>query len=309
MKILITGATGMVGRNCVEYIEKHNELRNEHHLLIPDLNELNLLNAFNVQDYLKKNRPEFIIHAAGLVGGIQANIKNPVRFLVENYEMGKNLLMGARDAEIFNVMNLGSSCMYPRNIDQDIKEEMVLKGELEPTNEGYAIAKVAVARLCQYISQEDSRFKYKTIIPCNLYGRFDKFAPEHSHMIPGVIRKVHEAVVQGKNEIDIWGDGEARREFMFAEDLADFIFYAIDKFESMPPLINCGLGFDYTINEYYKIIAEVIGFNGKFVHDLTKPVGMKRKLVNVDLLKNFGWQHKIDLKSGIKETYKYFCSL
>src|SRR5690606_3724887 len=180
------------------------------------------------------HKPELIIHAAGHVGGIQANIANPVRFLVDNLDIGRNTILAAKNNKVPNLINLASSCIYPRNAKNPLSEDLILTGELEPTNEGYALAKIMVARLCEYIVSENPELKYKTAIPCNLYGRHDKFSPEHSHMVPAVIKKIDAAKQSAQAELDIWGDGLARREFMYAGDLADFIFYAIDNFDKMP---------------------------------------------------------------------------
>lgn len=301
MKILITGSTGMVGRNILE-----NKDISKFDLLIPNSKELNLLNYDAVDRYIKKNKPDFIIHTAGKVGGIQANIAHPVSFLVENLDMGRNIIMAAKNNEVKNLINLSSSCMYPREAKNPLSEDLILKGELEPTNEGYAIAKIMSTRLCEYINKEDGSFNYKTIIPCNLYGRYDKFESKHSHMLPAVIKKIHEAKINNHNQIDIWGDGKARREFMYAGDLADFIIYAIQNFSKMPQNINVGLGHDYTINEYYQIIADVIGYEGEFIHDLTKPIGMNQKLIDDTKLKEFGWKYKTSLVEGIENTYEYY---
>ena len=199
--------------------------------------------------------------------------------------------------------------MYPRNSEKALTEEQILTGELEPTNEGYAIAKCAITKLCEYINKEDNSLSYKSVIPCNLYGKYDNFDPSSSHMIPGVIRKMHEAKINNLKSVDIWGDGSARREFMYTADLADFIFYSIKNFEKMPQNINVGIGLDYSINEYYKTIANVIGFKGKFNNDLSKPVGMKRKLIDIKRLNKFGWSHKTSLEIGVKKTYKYFLEI
>lgn len=301
MKILLTGASGMVGKNILEYPDA-----SKHYFLTPTSKELNLLNYDSVYNYIAEHKPDFIIHAAGKVGGIQANIAEPVSFLVENLDMGRNIIMAANNNGVEKLLNLGSSCMYPRDAKNPMSEDLILKGELEPTNEGYAIAKVMSTRLCEYIMKEDSTKNYKTVIPCNLYGKYDKFSPKNSHMIPAVIRKIYEAKLANMEDIDIWGDGLARREFMFAEDLADFIFYAIDKFDTMPQNINVGLGHDYSIKEYYKEIAEVVEFKGQFVYDLTKPVGMKQKLIDDSKLKEFGWEFKTTLKEGLKKTFEYY---
>lgn len=301
MKIFLTGGNGMVGKNIL-----HFSIANNYNFLHPTSKELDLKNYSAVSDYIKLHKPDFIIHAAGFVGGIQANIANPVKFLTENLEIGKNIILAAKENNVKHFINLASSCMYPRSAKNPLTEELILQGELEPTNEGYALAKIITTRLCEYIHKEDHTFLYKTVIPCNLYGKYDKFSPEHSHMVPAVIKKIYEAKVSSQNQIDIWGDGLSRREFMYVEDLADFIFYAIAHFEKMPQNINVGLGFDYTINEYYQTIAQAIGFEGTFVHDLSKPVGMKQKLIDNSKLTQFGWKHSTSLETGIEKTVDYF---
>lgn len=301
MRILITGGNGMVGKNILEHQKAAN-----YDILAPSSSELNLRDFASVDNYIKQHKPDIIIHAAGLVGGIQANMARPVDFLVYNLDMGRNIIMAAKENGVRYFLNMASSCMYPREAQNPLQEELILKGELEPTNEGYAIAKVVATRLCEYIVKENPELQYKTVIPCNLYGKYDKFSPEHSHMVPAVIKKIYEAKQNNATEIDIWGDGLARREFMYTGDLADFVFYALTHFDKMPQNINVGLGFDYTINEYYETIAEAVGFTGKFVHDLSKPIGMKQKLIDDSKLKQFGWQHQTSLKEGIKNTLNYF---
>lgn len=301
MKILLTGSTGMVGRNILE-----NNNISKFDILSPDSSALNLLNYSDVDKYIKINNPDFVIHAAGKVGGIQANMTQPVSFLVENMDMGRNVILASKNNEVKNLINLSSSCMYPRAAKNPLSEELILKGELEPTNEGYALAKIMTTKLCEYIHKEDASYNYKTIIPCNLYGKYDKFDPIHSHMLPAVIKKIHEAKINNQKQIDIWGDGTARREFMYAGDLADFIYQAIQQFDKLPQNINVGLGIDYAINEYYSAIANVIGYQGKFINDLTKPIGMKQKLIDDTNLNKFGWKHKTSLVDGIGKTYEYF---
>ena len=299
--ILLTGCSGMVGRNIIN----HNFSQN-YKILSPTSSDLNLLNYKDIEDYIAFNKPELIIHAAGIVGGIEANINYPVKFLVNNMQMGLNILMASKIQKVKKFINFSSSCMYPRDAKNPLSEDLILKGELEPTNEGYALAKLTSTRLCEYITREDSSFSYKTVIPCNLYGKYDDFNHDSSHMIPGVIRKIHEAKNKNLKFVNIWGDGLARREFMYAADIADFIYYAVENFNKMPQNINVGLGLDYSIIEYYKIIAEVIGYKGKFNHDMTKPTGMKRKLIDDKRLNEFGWSHQTSLELGIKKTYKYF---
>jgi len=300
-KILLTGGGGMVGRNILEH-----PAINDFEVLAPRSKELDLRDFSSVHNYIVKQKPDLVIHAAGKVGGIQANMREPVGFLLENLDMGRNVVLASFQAKVKQLINLGSSCMYPRNYSEPLTEDMVLKGELEPTNEGYALAKVVTARLCDYIVREDSSYQYKTLIPCNLYGRYDKFDPQHSHMLPAIIHKIHQANINNEPTVEIWGDGSARREFMFAGDLADAIVTAIKNFETLPSYMNVGLGQDYTINEYYKAVAEVMGYKGNFIHDTTKLAGMARKLVNVKLQENWGWMPKTKLHLGIKKTYEYY---
>jgi GDP-L-fucose synthase len=301
MKILLTGGTGMVGRNVLEH-----SASGAHKIVAPLSQDLNLLDRPSVRKILLREMPDLIIHSAGRVGGIQANMANPVGFLRDNVDMGVNVISTAASIGVPNLLNLGSSCMYPREAKNPLKEESILKGELEPTNEGYALAKIVSAKLCEYISKEDSSKNYKTIIPCNLYGRYDKYDPRYSHLIPAVIRKLDEASREGKASVDIWGDGTARREFMCVDDLADFIYFAIGRFGEMPQNLNVGLGHDYSITEYYEAIASVIGFHGTFEYDLSKPVGMMQKLVDIKQLEEFGWRHKTKLIDGIRKSYNFY---
>jgi len=301
MRILLTGSSGMVGSNFLE----HPDIRS-FEILSPSSSELNLFNYTAVEEYLQQQQPDIIIHAAGRVAGIQANMKEPVRFLLENLDMGRNIVWAARQAGIKKLINLGSSCMYPRNAVNPLNEDSILQGELEPTNEGYALAKITVSRLCMYISQEDPDFQYKTILPCNLYGRWDKFDPVHSHLIPAVIHKIHLAKVTDQQEVVIWGDGQARREFMYVGDLADCLVNGVRKFEQMPQVMNTGIGFDYTVHDYYQAVAKVIGYNGTFTYDRSKPVGMKQKVVDVSTLTSWGWRAKTSLHDGLAKTYDFY---
>jgi GDP-L-fucose synthase len=301
MKILLTGSNGMVGKNILDHPHA-----SKFEFLTPSRSILNLLDQASVNSFLIEHKPDMIIHAAGKVGGIQVNMINPVAFLVENTQMGLNLINEAYQQGISKFMNMSSSCMYPRCATNPLAEDLILQGELEPTNEGYALAKITSTRLCEYIMRENLDYLYKTVIPCNLYGRYDKFDPAYSHMIPAVIKKIYDAKSNQLDFVDIWGDGLARREFMYVGDLADFVFYAIDHYSEMPQNINVGLGQDFTINEYYKVIADVIGFEGKFTHDLSKPVGMRQKLIDDTKLRAFGWQHKTDLYEGIDKTVRFY---
>lgn len=300
MKLFVTGGRGMVGKNIIALAEKKGI-----EVIAPSRQELNLTSQTAINEYLSVHKPDVVVHCAGLVGGIQANIAAPYDFCFQNLQIGLNVIQASYDAGITQLINLGSSCMYPRLAQNPLKEEQILTGELEPTNEGYAIAKVAVAKLAEYLSAQYD-VDYKTFIPCNLYGYWDKFDVNKSHMIPAVIRKIDEAVKSNQSIVDIWGDGLARREFMFAEDLADFILFSLERFDKLPNTMNVGLGYDYSINDYYKAVAEVVGYTGTFEHDLTKPAGMKQKLVDVTQQTNLGWTPKTDLTQGIRRTYQFY---
>ena len=301
MKILLTGGTGMCGKNILEHPSA-----NKYEIFSPNSSELDLLDIDCITNYIKFNKPDLIIHTAGLVAGIQFNIKNPVRALVDNSYMGLNLIHAANTLGINQLLNFGSSCMYPRFGKNPLQESQILTGELEPTNEGYAIAKVLSTRLCEYINHENKNMLYKTLIPCNLYGRHDTFSLKFSHMIPAAIQKIHNAKIQNNNQVEIWVDGSTRREFMSSTDLADLVFYCIENFNDMPQNLNAGLGVDYNVNEYYNAAAKVIGYEGSFFHNLDRPVGMKQKLVDVSLLNSFGWKHKLSLEEGLKIGYDFY---
>jgi GDP-L-fucose synthase len=296
----------MVGRNILDHPLVFN-----YDILAPSSRELDLRDAAATHKFISQTKPDIVIHAAGRVGGIQANILNPVDFLVANIDMGRNVILASHKIGVPYLLNLASSCMYPRNAMNPLSENLILQGELEPTNEGYALAKIFASRLCEYVNRENvkngqSTNRYKTLIPCNLYGRYDKFEPEHSHLIPAIIHKIHHAKVQGLTEVEIWGDGTARREFMYAGDLAEAIMKSLKDYDQISDLMNIGLGYDYTISDYYQIAAEVIGWNGKFVYDTTKPVGMKQKLVDITRQSKWGWQPSTPLASGIHKAYDFY---
>ena len=299
--LLLTGGSGLVGRN----IQNH-YASNKWNIIAPTSNDLNLMDYTAVKSFFNACKPDIILHCAGRVGGISANIMEPVAFLDTNIIIGRNVIMGAREAKIKRLINLASTCIYPREAQNPLKEECILEGKLEPTNEGYAIAKIVALRLCQYIRKEDPGYNYKTLIPCNLYGRFDKFNPKKSHLLPAIIHKIHHAKITDKQSVEIWGDGSARREFMYVEDLADAIYFAMESILDIPDLMNIGVGTDYTIKEYYELVAKVIGWQGEFVFDHSKPTGMAQKLSDTSLQSKWGWQPKTTLKEGIRLTYKYY---
>lgn len=300
-KIYITGGTGLVGRNI-----KENAIISQSEIIAPLHSELDLMDYNKVFDFIKNEKPDLIIHTAGLVGGIAANMADPYGFYTQNAVMGINLVRAAKENEIKNFLNLSSSCFYPCGAINPLKEDVILTGSFEKTNEGYGLAKASILKMCEYLTNQFEGFNYKTLIPCNLYGRYDKFSPQKSHLIPAIIRKVADAKKNNIRTIDIWGDGESRREFMYAGDFAQIVPQVLEKFDEIPTVMNIGLGHDYTINEYYKMIAKVIGADVEFTHDLTKPSGMRQKLLDISKQKSFGFESKYSLEEGITKTYEYY---
>jgi GDP-L-fucose synthase len=298
--ILITGGTGMVGKNLIN----HSQAENCSNLIAPTRNQVNLLDYNSIKEFMQSTKPDLVIHAAGKVGGISANMADPYGFLYENLTMGMNVVHAAKQVGVKNLINLGSSCMYPRNALNPLREQDLLTGELEPTNEGYAIAKNAVAKLC--LAACNTGFKYKTFIPCNLYGYWDNFHPVNSHMIPAIVRKVYESKKNNDAPIEIWGSGTVKRESLFAEDLADFIYFAADNFDRVPSIMNVGSGVQYSILEYYETAKKALDAKGEFIFDLSKPEGMKQKVVDVTEQNKLGWHPKTDLYTGFEKTYNYY---
>ena len=237
------------------------------------------MNQNQVNFFIKDLLPDIVIHCAGLVGGIQANINKPYSFLYENIVMGTNIINASSKFNVSKLINLGSSCMYPKDRDNMLEEDHILSGKLEPTNEGYALAKISVGKMCQFINHEKN-LNYKTFIPCNLYGKWDNFSSDKSHMIPAAIKKIHNAKFNNITPV-IWGDGLARK-FMYVDDLCSFIYFSLKNYNKLEDFTNVGLGFDYSIKEYYEIISNVIGYKGGFNFDLDKPKGMNRKLCSIE---------------------------
>ena len=245
---MLTGGNGMVGRNMLAHPSAETL-----DVSAPSRTELDLGQQRDVKRFLHDLQPDVVIHAAGKVGGIKANMADPVGFYLHNLQIGTNLLVAARDAGVSRVINLGSTCMYPRDAENPLVETSILSGELEPTNEGYALAKIGVQRLGQYLSSSGVPLEVKTIIPCNLYGPFDKFDELNAHLIPAVLRKLHMAKENGDESVTIWGDGTARREFMYAGDLAGLLWRCCVEFDTLPSLMNAGIGRDHSITDYYRI--------------------------------------------------------
>jgi GDP-L-fucose synthase len=304
MNVLLTGGSGMLGqaiRRLQPYIAK------EIKILAPPRHELDLRDPQSVTHYFKVHSCDAVIHTAAKVGGIQANIADPVEFMTDNILISTHVIDAARAAGVTRLINLGSSCMYPRNFHGLLQEDDILAAPLEPTNEAYAIAKIAAAKLCSYISGQYGLF-YRTFIPCNLYGPSDTFDLKNGHLIAAAIVKIHRAVQAQEQTVEIWGDGTARREFIYVDDLAEFILSSLTKLEDMPDTLNIGLGQDYTVNEYYQMIARVIGFKGDFVHNRAAPVGMTHKLMDITKAKEFGWNPETTFDSGMTAAYESYKS-
>ncbi|MDA9930222.1 GDP-L-fucose synthase [Alphaproteobacteria bacterium] len=300
-KIFLTGGNGMVGKNILDH-----ELAGCYEIYAPSRTDVDMCNYGSILTSIAEFKPDILLHCAGRVGGIRANMSAPLDFLVENLDIGRNVVLASAAVGVPRLINLASSCMYPKDIDGYLSEDMIMTGSLEPTNEGYALAKIVVARLCEYVSKTNEKLRYKTVVPCNLYGKFDKFDVQNAHLIPAIISKIHSAKQAGLDTVEIWGDGTARREFLYAGDLADALIGMIDRFENLPDLMNVGVGSDHTITEYYQAVAQVLEFDGAFSFDLSKPVGMARKLVSVARQTEWGWSPATDLISGIEKTVAWY---
>lgn len=304
MKILVTGASGMVGRNILAHARS-----SCYDILAPSRSELDLRDAEATTNWFRRHCPDAVIHAAGTVGGIQANINHPVQFVIDNVRIGVSLFTAARSVGVPKIINLGSSCMYPRDRQNALTPDDLLDGKLEPTNEGYALAKIVAWKIGAYMRREDPSLIYKTLIPCNLFGLYDHFDPVRSHLVPATIMKLTTATETGAREVEVWGDGTARREFMFASDLADFIWTFLPRLEELPDVMNVGIGTDRTVREYYEATARIVGYTGEFRFDAAKPVGMQRKLVDVSVQRQLGWQPRHSLEDGIALTVQHYQGL
>jgi len=274
-------------------------------MVAPSSSQLDLLDRAVVDSVFQGSKYDLVIHCAARVGGIWANINAPVRFLADNARMNLNVFESAYEAHAPRLINMGSSCMYPKDYRSPLREEDLLAAPLEPTNEGYALSKLVGAKLCEYISR-DGNYHYRTLIPCNLFGPGDDFSPERSHLIAAIIVKIHKALQAGDDSVEIWGDGEARREFLFVDDLADFIVDVASHLEELPSCLNVGYGADHTVNEFYRMVAQEMGFSEKFTHNSSKPVGMQHKLLDSTRAARLGWRPRTPIEDGICQTVRHF---
>lgn len=300
MKILITGGTGMLGTSLKKFAcGKGNEI------LTPNRIELDLLNETSTQLYLAEFKPNVVIHTAARVGGISANIAHPFEFLIDNLRMDSNLLTAASKIEIPNLIYIGSSCMYPRNLSHAMREEEILTGPLEPTNESYALAKLVGWKIIKLIA-DSSSLAWRTFVLSNLYGPNDHFTPTRSHLLAAIIEKVEKAKVTKSLTVEMWGDGSCRREFTYVDDVSEFIIQSISHLSEFPETMNLGTGVDYSVREYYDFVFNALEYDGQILEDLTKPIGMKRKLMDITLAQEYGWNPKTSIESGVKQTVAWY---
>ncbi len=301
-KILVAGARGMVGSALVRRLKAAGYDR----LLAPSRAELDLLDQRAVFDYLARERPDYVFIAAAKVGGILANNTYRADFIYQNLVIEANLVHGAHLAGVQRLMFLGSSCIYPRDCPQPIKEEYLLSGPLEQTNEPYAIAKIAGIKLCESYNLQYGR-QYVSVMPTNLYGPNDNYDLNHSHVLPALIRKTHEAKQRGDRRLVVWGSGQPRREFLYVDDLADACVFLMERGYD-GPLVNVGTGQDVTIRELAETVMRVVGFDGVIEFDASKPDGTPRKLLDDSRLHALGWHARTTLEEGIGLRWQDFCA-
>lgn len=298
-KVWVAGHNGMVGSAVIRRLARENC-----EILITSRSELDLLDQRAVRDWVDSNRPDAIVLAAAKVGGILANSEFPASFLYENLVIETNIIHAAHEADVDRLLFLGSSCIYPKLADQPIVEEALLTGPLEPTNEWYAIAKIAGIKLCQAYRQQYGR-DYISAMPTNLYGPNDNFDLHSSHVLPALIRKAHEAKKSGAETLEIWGTGTPLREFLHVDDCADALVFLLANYSS-DLHVNVGSGNDVSILDLTRLICKIVGFDGELVHDTSKPDGTPRKLMSATKLREMGWNPSISLEEGVSTTYRWF---
>jgi len=308
-KIYIAGHRGLVGSAIVRQLEE----RGFTNLLMRTHKELDLTNQTQVQDFFKQEQPDYVILAAAKVGGIHANNTYPADFIYQNMMIEANVINSAYESEVKRLLFLGSTCIYPKEVEQPMREDALLTNVLEPTNEPYALAKIAGIKLCESYNRQHGT-DFRSVMPTNLYGINDNFHPENSHVIPALMRRFHEAKVNNDSEVVVWGTGNAMREFLYVDDMAQASLFVLEldkqtyKANTQPMLshINIGTGKDVTIREIAEIMKQVIGYKGKLTFDISKPDGAKRKLIDITRLKNMGWKYSVDLKTGLGKVYGWY---
>ena len=302
-KIYVAGHRGMVGSAIVRRLKELGYTN----IIGKSSKELNLIRQSDVEHFFEKERPEYVFLAAAKVGGIYANDTYPAEFIYNNLMIEANVIHSAYKYGVKKLLFLGSSCIYPKFAKQPMKEEELLSGYLEPTNEAYAIAKISGIELCKFYRRQYG-VDFISTMPTNLYGINDNFDLETSHVMPALIRKFHEAKINGDKEVVMWGTGKPKREFLYVDDLADASVFLMNNY-SGEIHINVGTGEDVELLELAEIIKKVVGYEGEIVHDTSKPDGTPRKLLDVTRLHNLGWKHKIELEEGIRRVYEWYVNL
>ena len=308
-KIYVAGHNGMVGSAIVRRLEKQGFC----HIVTRNSRELDLTCQQAVNDFFQAEKPDYVVLAAARVGGIHANNTYPAEFIYQNLMIEANVIHAAWQAGCNNLLFLGSSCIYPKLAEQPMAEDALLTGTLEPTNEPYAIAKIAGIKLCESYNRQYNT-DYRSVMPTNLYGPYDNFHPENSHVIPALLRRFHEAKLADAEEVVIWGSGKPMREFLHVDDMADACLHVMQldhaayraNTQPMQSHINVGTGTDVTIRELAETVRDVTGFKGKLTFDSSKPDGAPRKLMNVSRLEKLGWQAAINLREGLADAYQWF---
>ncbi|MEE0024279.1 GDP-L-fucose synthase family protein [Methanobrevibacter sp.] len=299
-EIYVAGHNGMVGSAICRLLEK----RGYENLILRTHSELDLTKQDDVNTFFKKEKPDVVFLAAAKVGGINANMNNQSAFLMDNIGIEYNVINAAFNNDVDNLMFLGSSCIYPRESKQPIKEDYLLTGPLEPTNEGYALSKIVGLKACQYYNEQYGT-NYIGVMPTNLYGINDNFDLESSHLVPAIIRKMHEAKINNNPQVEIWGTGKPYRELLYVDDMADATLFAFENYKGKS-FINVGTGEDLTIRQISETIKNIVGYEGELYFNTDKPDGMYRKLLDVTNLKNLGWEPKYSLEEGLKITYEWY---
>ena len=299
-KIYVAGHRGLVGSAIVRGLKA----KGYTNIIGRTHKELDLMDGVAVEKFFKEEKPEYVFLAAAKVGGIYANSTYPADFIFENLQIQQNVIGNAFKYKVKKLMFLGSSCIYPKMCPQPIKEEYLLSGYLEETNEGYALAKISGLKMCQFFNKQYGT-NYIRDMPTNLYGPYDNFSGVNSHVMPALIRRFHEAKVNGDKEVVVWGSGKPLREFLYSEDMADACIYLMETYKGND-FFNIGTGKELTIKDLAELIKETVGYEGKIVWDSSKPDGTPRKLLDVSRLEKAGWKYKVELKDGIKMAYKWF---
>jgi GDP-L-fucose synthase len=298
--LLITGASGMLGAAFAKSFERTGLT-----LLTPASSELDLRDRNATINYLRDNKVNDVLHCAARVGGIAANIESPLDYILENLLIDSSIIHASANSSIKKLLYIGSSCMYPKDQNDPLTENHILTGKLEPTNEGYALAKLSASHAVIAASFQN-KVDWRVIIPSNLYGPGDSLDLSKSHLVASIILKLLDASISNNPEIEIWGDGSARREFTFITDISDFVASNWQFLSSWPSLMNVGIGVDLTVREYYEMSAEIVGYKGKFVFNTNRPTGMKRKLMDSSLARQFGWNPKTSYLEGIRKTILWY---